>query len=331
MAPQADRAAGDDRLDDPAQRVAGRLGGVDRRDDRRVGLGVERVDRAGVADRQVERERRRRRSRPARGRSRRPSIPSSRSRSLARAPDGHAQGRLAGAGAFEDLADAGLVVDRAGQVDVPAARGGRLGEPFELGVVVDQAERDRGAGGHAVIGARVDDDPVGLERLPLAPAVAPLPPLQLAVDELGVERDARGESLDDRRQGRAVRLAGGQVAEHGVYVHFQGNGLAGQDLVRLDVLLRGSSPPRRRAEAGGGLALSQPVASSQSRTNCLSNDGCGPPGLVARPAASTASCRGSAPRRPGAARRSGRSKPHSNLVSARIRPLRPRRGRRPSA
>ena len=29
---------------------------------------------------------------------------------------------------------------------------------------------------------------------------------------------------------------------------------------------------------GGGLDLSQPVVSSQSLTNCLSNDGCGPPG-----------------------------------------------------
>ena len=55
VAPQADRAAGDDRLDDAAERVARLLGGVDRRDDRRVGLGVERVDRAGVADRRVER------------------------------------------------------------------------------------------------------------------------------------------------------------------------------------------------------------------------------------------------------------------------------------
>ena len=62
----------DDRLDDPAQRVAGLLGRVDRGDDRRVGLGVERVDRAGVADRQVEAKAAARRSRPARGRSRRP-------------------------------------------------------------------------------------------------------------------------------------------------------------------------------------------------------------------------------------------------------------------
>ena len=87
-------------------------------------------------------------------------------------------------------------------------------QPFELGVVVDQAEGDRAAGRDAVVGARIDDDPVGLERLPLAPAVAPLAALQLAVDEVGVERDARGEPLDDRRQGRPVRLAGGQVAEH---------------------------------------------------------------------------------------------------------------------
>ena len=35
VAAQADRAAGDDRLDDAAQRVAGLLGRVDRRDDRR--------------------------------------------------------------------------------------------------------------------------------------------------------------------------------------------------------------------------------------------------------------------------------------------------------
>ena len=55
VAAQPDRAAGDDRLDDAAQRVAGLAGGVDRGDDRRVGLGVQRVDRAGVADRQVER------------------------------------------------------------------------------------------------------------------------------------------------------------------------------------------------------------------------------------------------------------------------------------
>ena len=47
---QPDRAPGDDRLDDATQRVAGLLGRVDRRDDRRVGLRVQRVNRAGVAN-----------------------------------------------------------------------------------------------------------------------------------------------------------------------------------------------------------------------------------------------------------------------------------------
>ena len=121
VAAQADRAAGHDRLDDPAERVAGLLGRVDRRDDRRVGLGVERVDRAGVADRQVERQRRR--GDPAQladvAEDRDPQLAQ---QQLGQAADGDPQGRLAGAGAFEDLADAGLVVDRAGQVDVAAPR-----------------------------------------------------------------------------------------------------------------------------------------------------------------------------------------------------------------
>ena len=55
-------------------------------------------------------------------------------------------------------------------------------QPLELGVVVDQPKRDRAARRHAVITPRVDDDPVGLELLPLPPAVSALPPLELAVD-----------------------------------------------------------------------------------------------------------------------------------------------------
>ena len=159
-------------------------------------------------------------------------IPSSLEEQLRQRADGHPERRLPGAGAFEDLADAGLVIDRAGQVDMAAARGGRLGEALELGVLVDEAERDRGAGGPAVVGPRIDDDPVGLERLPLAAPVPPLPPLQLAVDEAGFQGDARGEALDDRRQRRAVGLAGGQVAEH---VRVYAFGLQGSR--------RGNGPP----------------------------------------------------------------------------------------
>ena len=74
-------------------------------------------------------------------------------------------------------------------------------QPLELGVVVDQAERDRAAGGHAVVDARIDDDPVGLERLPLAAAVAPLPPLELAVDE----RRCRATTPEGKPSTMAVR------------------------------------------------------------------------------------------------------------------------------
>ena len=59
VTPQAHRAALDDRLDDPAEGVAGLLGRVYGRDDRGVGLRIQRVDGAGVANRKVEAQRRR--------------------------------------------------------------------------------------------------------------------------------------------------------------------------------------------------------------------------------------------------------------------------------
>ena len=69
---------------------------------------------------------------------------------------------------------------------------------------------------------------------------------------------------------------------------------------------------------GGGLFLSQPVVSSQSRTNCLSNDGCGAPGRYwsagqkrELSGVSTSSIRMSRPS----------CQPHSNLVSAMMMPL----------
>ena len=58
--------------------------------------------------------------------------------------------------AFQDLADAGLIVDRAGQVDVAAPRCCRLEQALELGIVVNQPQGDRAACGHAVVNARID-------------------------------------------------------------------------------------------------------------------------------------------------------------------------------
>ena len=53
--------------------------------------------------------------------------------------------------------------------------------------------------------------------------------------------------------------------------------LVDQSRVALDVFVRVFSTMSSGSE-GGGLFLSQPVVSSQSRTNCLSNDGCPCPG-----------------------------------------------------
>ena len=161
----------------PPERVAGLPRRVDRGDDRRVGLGVERVDRAGVADRRVERERRR--GDPAEladiAEDRDPQLAQ---QQLGQRPDRDPQRRLAGAGAFEDLADAGLIVDRAGQVDVAAPGRGRLGSRSSLASLLIS----RSVIGPPVVtpwyDARIDDDPVGLERLPLAAAVASLAALR---------------------------------------------------------------------------------------------------------------------------------------------------------
>ncbi len=160
--------------------------------------------------------------------------------------------------------------------------------------------------------------------LPLAAPVAPLAALELAVDERRIERDARRKAFDDRGEGRPVRFAGGQVSEHGMREPARDWSFPRKRAARSV-----SRTPRRTCtrvfsttssgRRGGGLALSQPVVSSQSRTNCLSNDGCGPPGRYDSidqyrelSGVSTSSTSSSSP--------VSSSNPHSNLVSARISP-----------
>ena len=65
---------------------------------------------------------------------------------------------------------------------------------------------------------------------------------------------------------------------------------AGQALVGFDVLRAGLRDDVVGQRAAAGSSCPSSVVSSQSRTNCLSNDGCGPPGSIASPA-SIASCR----------------------------------------
>ena len=67
-----------------------------------------------------------------------------------------------------------MIVDGTGQVDVSAAGGGRLGQSFELGVVVDQAQGEWASGRDAVVDAGFDDDAVGFKLLALAAAIAAL-------------------------------------------------------------------------------------------------------------------------------------------------------------
>jgi len=85
--------------------------------------------------------------------------------------------------------------------------------PFVAGVV-HQSDCDRPTRRHTMIDPGIHDHPVGLELLPLSPAMPPLPALQLAVDHRGVERHAGGEPFHDGGERLAVRFTGGQIAEH---------------------------------------------------------------------------------------------------------------------
>ena len=120
VAPQADRAAGHDCLDDPSEGVARLASGVDRGDDHggrcrdsgcRPGWhrGPIRPSRTGSA------------TIPPSSRTKPKTwmCQVSRSSTFARAPTATRKGRLPGAGAFQDLADAGLIIDRTGQINVP--------------------------------------------------------------------------------------------------------------------------------------------------------------------------------------------------------------------
>ena len=123
---------------------------------------------------------------------------------LGKSTGGDTKRGLAGTCAFEYLANAGLIIDRAGEIDVAASRRRRLAQSFELGVLVQQPDRERASGRDAVVDARLDDDAVGLDLLALAAPVASLSAFELAVDRPRIKRDARGKTFDDRRECRAV-------------------------------------------------------------------------------------------------------------------------------
>jgi hypothetical protein len=92
---------------------------------------------------------------------------------LGERPGGDADGRLPRAGPLQDRADAGQVLDRAGQVAVPGPRAGEVVQPFELVVAVLDLQGDRAAERRAVPDAAEDVDRVGLDPLPTAASIPP--------------------------------------------------------------------------------------------------------------------------------------------------------------
>ena len=97
---------------------------------------------------------------------------------------------------------------------MPAAGRSRLGQALELGVDVQEPQRDRAARRHSMKHARLDHDSVGFDLLPLAAPVAPLTPLELTIDQIRIEREPRGKPFHDRRESWSVRFAGSEVAQH---------------------------------------------------------------------------------------------------------------------
>lgn len=234
---QPHRHAGGHDLDDPADGVAARAGGVDGLDEPLRRFGIQRADLALIGQ---ERERlgvaavqlgldllgagglcgadaaHVRADADA-------QLPEQRAGTGA---ERHAGGGLARAGPLEDVAHVGgvAVLERAREIGVPGPRDDeRLGirpagaDAHALGpvgpVAVADHERHRRAQRLAEANAREELRLVLLDFHAAAAAVAHLPAREVAVDVGGEERHARGQPLDDPHQRGAVALTGGQVAQ----------------------------------------------------------------------------------------------------------------------
>ena len=197
--------------------------------------GVDRAQRRVLADLLERREGARRascrRRRRARGRRSRTSMPQSAQEQLADGAGRDPRRRLARRGALEDVAQvARAELHPAREVRVPRARARqalrgrglrvdrhRAHHVVPVGVVaVEDPDRDRGAERHAAAHAALEEGRVLLDLHPPAAAVAVLAARELAGDEVRIDAQARGDPLQDRRQARSVRFAGGREAQgHG--------------------------------------------------------------------------------------------------------------------
>ena len=138
------------------------------------------------------------------------------------------RGGLAGARALDHVADVvELVEKRSTQVGVARSRdgdglrvrrprGGRLdGEhvaPVRR-VAIGHEQRDRSASGAPVPHPAQHADPVLLDALPFAAAVAALAAAQLGVDGGDVHGEPGRAAVEDGREAGPVRLPGGEIAQ----------------------------------------------------------------------------------------------------------------------
>src|SRR5438445_3663242 len=141
---------------------------------------------------------------------------------------GHPGGRLAGAGALEDVADVAVaVLHGAGEVGVARPRSSDLllgdaglgradrhrGLPG-LAVAVRDLERDGTAERGSPPHAREDVDLVALDLHAAAAPVAALSARQVLVDVAHGQRQARRHAVDDGHEGLTVGLARGKEPKH---------------------------------------------------------------------------------------------------------------------
>ncbi len=147
---------------------------------------------------------------------------------LAQRAAGDTRGGLARRGALEDVANVGLLVllhaDQVGvagprQVDLRDCLGVLGQRPgahavFPVGVVaVAHLQRDGSSQRDPVAHAGGDLGGVALDLHAPAAAVAELAPGEVGVQHVLVEREARGQALDDAGQAGSVRLAGCDQAQ----------------------------------------------------------------------------------------------------------------------
>ena len=107
-----------------------------------------------------------------------------------------------------------------------AGRGRHLLLPLRPLGVVDH-DRDRRAEREAVADAAEDLDVVTLEAHPRPAAESQTAPGQLVAQLLDGDRKTRGEPFDHHGERGAVRLAGGQVAQHAGQVTGRGSSVSG--------------------------------------------------------------------------------------------------------